>query len=353
MNEKRRLVRNSLFTFYEYALFFLIAFFLIICSHVIFVSFMDSSFNIQIRRYLRVIIANVLVFSTICTIIDAFRRKYRVERPVRQILNATRQLTQGDFSVRIKPLHSAKGVNEFDLIIEDFNKMAEELSGIETLRADFIANISHELKTPISIIQNYSTILQNPKLPAEKRVETAKAISNASRRLSELITNILKLNKLENQQIFPETKTYYVSEQLRVCLLDFEDLWEEKGMSLDIDIDDVTIKADSELLALIWNNLLSNAIKFSDKGGKITISLKDNRDYVTMTITDNGCGMPPEVKNRIFEKFYQGDKSRSVQGNGLGLALVKRVIDIVGGEISVESAPGQGSVFTVKLRRDV
>ncbi|MDR3012048.1 MAG: HAMP domain-containing histidine kinase, partial [Chitinispirillales bacterium] len=340
MKNEKKIVKHSLFTFWEYVFFFLIVFSLIAVSHIIFASLMDINFEVNIRKYIKVTLFNVLFFSSISTVIDAIRRKYRVERPVKQILSATRQITQGDFSVRIKPFRSTKRKNEFDIIIENFNKMAEELSGIETLRTDFIANISHELKTPLSIIQNYSTILQNPELPEEKRVETAKAKSNASRRLSELIANILKLNKLENQQIFPETTEYNVGEQLRECLLGFEDLWEEKGLDLEIDIDDVTIRADSELLALIWNNLFSNAIKFSNSGGKITVSLKDEQNYATATITDSGCGMAPEVKSRIFEKFYQGDTSRSTHGNGLGLALVKRVIDIAGGEISVKSATG-------------
>jgi signal transduction histidine kinase len=244
-------------------------------------------------------------------------------------------------------------MNEFDTIIENLNTMAEELGGIETLRSDFIANVSHELKTPLSVIQNYSTMLQNPKLPEETRLDYAKTITNATDRLSELITNILKLNKLENQQIYPEAREYNLGEQLRECLLGFEDAWEQKNLKMDIDIADVTVRADEELLTLAWNNLFSNAVKFTEAGDKITVGLHMENGYAVVKVSDTGCGMSPEIGRRIFEKFYQGDNSHAMKGNGLGLALVKRVVDIVGGEISVESTEGQGSTFTVRLRGEM
>lgn len=289
----------------------------------------------------------------IFTLIDSFRRKYTVERPLKRILSATDKWTQGDFSERIDAFHRLGAGNEFDIIIKDLNKMAGELSGIETLRTDFIANVSHELKTPLAVIQNYATMLQNPKLTEERRIDYAKTITEASRRFSELVTNILKMNKLENQQIYPETKNYNLSEQLTECLLNFEDAWEKKNLDLEVNIDeDVIIRADEELLTLVWNNLFSNAIKFTDDGGKISVGLKVENGYAVAKISDTGCGMTAEVGERIFEKFYQGDNSHSMQGNGLGLSLVKRVIDIMNGEISVESTLGQGSTFTVKLHED-
>ena len=198
-------------------------------------------------------------------------------------------------------------------------------------------------------MQNYATLLQTPYLPEEKRIEYGRAIADASRRLSELITNILKLNKLENQTIFPNTVSYNLGEQLRECVLSVEELWEQKQLELDIDIDDVMLEADEELLTLVWNNLISNAIKFTQPGGTIGVTVKENEYWAIVTVRDNGCGMTAEIGRHIFEKFYQGDSSHSSQGNGLGLALVIRVIDIMNGEISVESAPGVGSAFTVRL----
>lgn len=186
----------------------------------------------------------------------------------------------------------------------------------------------------------------------EKRLEYAKAITEASRRLADLITNILKLNKLENQQIYPERRTYNLGEQLCECLLNFESTWEKKEIGIDTDIEEeVFVESDAELLTLVWNNLFSNAMKFTEVGGIVTLTLKSDGDFAVVQVSDTGCGISPEVGRHIFEKFYQGDTSHSTQGNGLGLALVKRVIDIIDGDISVQSEVGKGSTFTVRIRR--
>ncbi len=230
--------------------------------------------------------------------------------------------------------------------------MAEELSGLETLRTDFIANVSHELKTPLAVMQNFGTMLGQPGLSEEKRMEYANAVTNASRRLADLITNILKLNKLENQQIYPQTREYNLSEQICQCLLQFENIWEKKNISIETNLpEDIRIHADEELLSLVWNNLLSNAFKFTPENGRVSLSLSADEGEAVVTVSDTGCGMKPETGAHIFEKFYQEDTSRATQGNGLGLALVKRVMDIIHGEIDVESIQGKGSTFTVKIRR--
>jgi len=340
---------RSLFSLRGYLAFFLTVSGIVSCCFALFLNSMDISFA-DVKGSAVATFVNVVFLSLLCTLVDGIRRKYTVEDPVNRILNATGQFTQGDFSVRIKPLHGIDRMNEFDIIIENFNTMAEELSSVETLRTDFIANVSHELKTPLAVIQNYATMLQNPALPDDTRVEYAKTITESTRRLADLITNILKLNKLENQQLFPEMKKYDLGVQLCECLLGFEDAWEKKDLDIDTDIDEnVSIKADQELLTLVWNNLFSNAVKFSAPGGKVTVSLKEENGAAVVTVSDTGCGMPPDIGQHIFEKFYQGDKSHATQGNGLGLALVRRVIDIMGGEISVDSTPGKGSTFTVKL----
>ena len=200
---------------------------------------------------------------------------------------------------------------------------------------------------------NLSTMLQQTGISEETRMEYAKAISEAARRLAALITNILKLNKLENQQIFPKHEEYDLSGQLCESLLQFEDAWEAKNLNIETDIeDDVRIRSDAELLSLVWNNLISNAVKFTPNGGTIGITLKAEETGIVLSIRDTGCGIDPETGKHIFEKFYQGDTSHATQGNGLGLALVKRVVDILNGEISVRSTPGQGSTFTVRIRRN-
>lgn len=229
--------------------------------------------------------------------------------------------------------------------------MSEEIKGVETLRTDFIANVSHELKTPLAAINNYGTLLQSPDLTEEKRIQYAKSVTDASRSLANLITNILKLNKLENQQLYPVSKPYNLSEQLCECLLSFEDVLERKNLAIDTDIEEnIMINADAEMLSLVWNNLFSNAIKFTEMNGKISVILKKENGVAEVLVGDTGCGMSSETGRHIFEKFYQGDTSHAAKGNGLGLSLVKRVVDITNCEISVQSELGKGSKFTVKLR---
>lgn len=344
---------RSLFSFWNYLNIFLFTSFVVSCSFLLFFAGMDIS-EVEIRENALRTFVNIVFLSGLFCLFDMIRRKYTVERPVKRILDATRRITQGDFKTRIHPVHGPNSRNELDIIIENFNQMAQELSSIETLRSDFIANVSHELKTPLAVIHNYSTMLQAPSLPEEERMRYAKTLTTASQRLSDLIVNILKLNKLENQQIFPDISRYNLGGQLSECLLGFETIWEEKKLELETTIEeDIIIEADAELLSLVWNNLISNAMKFTEPHGKIIISLTANEDWVVVQVSDTGCGISPEVGKHIFEKFYQGDKSHMTQGNGLGLALVKRVIDIVSGEIWVESMPGKGSTFLVKLRRKV
>lgn len=355
MNEDNRhtKINNSLFSIKNYLVFFATISGIVTCCFILFLSSMEVEFA-DIREGAITTFVNVLFLSFLCTLIDSIRRKFTVERPLKRILDATQKITDGDFTVRIIPYHGIDSMNEFDAIIENFNKMAKELNNVETLRTDFIANVSHELKTPLAIIQNYATMLQDPSLPGEKQVEYAKTVTDASRRLTDLITNILKLNKLENQQIFPDSKKYDLGEQLCECLLGFEDVWEKKELDIETDIDEnVMITAESELLTHVWNNLFSNAMKFTEAGGKITVNLKVEGDYAVVRVSDTGCGMSPEVGKHMFEKFYQGDKSHATQGNGLGLALVKRVIDIFRSEISVDSTLGKGSTFIVRLQRDI
>lgn len=360
MNRKDTTKRSVrwMFSIRRYITFFLLMAFVISCCMILFLNMMTKTTGLElakehIERAAKVTFLNVVLLSLLCTIIDGIRRKLMVDRPVRKIVKAAEQIMKGDFSVRIPPLHSIDGMNGFDVIADYFNQMAEELSGTEMLRTDFIANVSHELKTPLAVIQNYGTMLQQPELSEEKRLEYAKAVTDASRRLANLITNILKLNKLENQQIYPKAVTYNLGEQLCECLLTFESAWEDKKLEIETDIEDnVLVNADSELLSLVWNNLFSNAVKFTQPHGKVSLSLKSDGEFAVIQVSDTGCGISPDVGKHIFEKFYQGDTSHATQGNGLGLALVKRVIDIVGGDISVSSEIGKGSTFTVKLRRE-
>lgn len=341
----------------NYVVFFLIVAFVVSCCMMLFVTVLADTMGLvftmdNIGTAAKLTFGNVLLITFFSGTFDYFRRKQMVERPVKQIMAALDQVMQGDFSVRIAPVKEFAGETGFNEIIKAINKMTAELAGTETLRTDFIANVSHELKTPLAVMGNYATMLQKPGISEEDRIEYAKAISHSSRRLAALITNILKLNKLENQQIFPQLDEYDLGEQLCENLLQFEEVWEKKNLNIETDIeDDVRIRSDAELLSLVWNNLISNAVKFTPEEGTIGVSLKTEGNLVIVSISDTGCGIKPEVGQHIFEKFYQGDTSHATQGNGLGLALVKRMVDILNGEIGVQSVYGQGSTFTIKFRR--
>ncbi|MCM1055448.1 MAG: HAMP domain-containing histidine kinase [Bacteroides sp.] len=337
-------------------LFSLIAF-ITTCCMTLFLVLMQSSMDIaftkeNIRRAAALTFGNVILLSLLCTAVDVIRRRLTVERPLKEIISASERIMRGDFSARIETAYLFNDAGGFDIIIDHINRMAEELGGLETLRTDFIANVSHELKTPLAVMQNYAIMLQSPDLPEEKRLEYARSITASSNRLASLITDILKLNKLETQQLYPEARNYDLGEQLRESLLSFERLWEQKNIEIETQIEeDVTVESDPELLEPVWNNLFSNALKFTEPNGKVSVSLKTENGCAVVSVSDTGCGMSEETGKHIFEKFYQGDTSHAAQGNGLGLALVKRVMDIVGGEISVQSEVGGGSTFTVKIGR--
>jgi len=339
----------------RYIIFFLMVAFLISCCMMLFVTTFAGNMELALTNEnlgdaAKITFLNVLLLSLLFTVGDEIRRKLTVERPVKRITQAAAKIMQGDLTVRIEPRHN--DAEQFGEIIDCINQMTRELSGLETLRTDFISNVSHELKTPLAVMQNYATLLQQPDLPEERRMEYAKAVCDSARRLAAMMTNILKLNRLENQEIFPNTAEYDLSEQLCSCLLQFENVWEASDIDLDTDIaDSVTIRADAELLSLVWNNLFSNAFKFTAPGGTVSVSLTATDRHAIIKVRDTGCGIPAEVGAHIFEKFYQGDTSHATQGNGLGLALVKRVIDIMQGEIEVESAVGKGTTFTVTIRR--
>ena len=357
MKEERRIYR-ILRAINHYMVFFLLVAFVITCCTMLFVSVLTRTLGVtltddNVRDAAKLTFGNVVLLSLLFTVIDTVRRKLTVERPVKRITEAAERIIRGDFSVRVAPQSRFGTDATFNRIIDCFNKMAKELGGVETLRTDFIANVSHEMKTPLAVMQNYGTLLQAPGLSEEKRLEYARGVVESSRRMADMMTNILKLNRLENQQFYPDTREFDLGEQLCVCLLQYERVWEQNSIDVQTDIaDGVTVKADAELLGHVWNNLFSNAFKFTPSGGQVTVSLHATEHHAVVRVIDTGCGISPEVGTHIFEKFYQGDASRSVQGNGLGLALVKRVMDILHGEVSVESAVGRGTTFTVRIRRE-
>lgn len=296
----------------------------------------------------------ILFFWVFCSALFTFCTLYQInqryEKPMIDFAKATNQVANGDFSVYVAPVHTVDKLDYLDHMFLDFNKMVEELGSIETLKTDFISNVSHEIKTPIAVIQSYAEGLKSESVTEAQRIEYAKSIEDAAKRLANLITNILKLNKLENQTIRPDIQEYDICVQLCECAIQFEELWEKKGIEFEAQIEDKAfLSADKSLLELVWNNLLSNAVKFTDQGGKIVLKQSSTVEHVIVTVSDTGCGMDDECLKHIFDKFYQGDTSHSKEGNGLGLALILRVLQLHDGTISVKSSLGEGTTFTVTI----
>ena len=276
--------------------------------------------------------------------------KETYEVPLHRLAKATEEVAGGDFSVYVPTVHAANKLDYLDVMILDFNKMVEELGSVETLKTDFISNVSHEMKTPIAIIKNYAQLIQMENTTEEEKLEYAENIEAVAERLAILISNILKLNKLENQRIDPDIEAYDLCRQLEDCILQYEEMWDKKDLNLEVEMEDrAMVQADPSLMELVWNNLLSNAIKFTDPGGSVQVRQKFRDSFIEVEVTDTGCGMNRESVKHIFDKFYQGDTSHSKEGNGLGLALVRRVLILMDGEISVDSREGRGSTFTVTL----
>jgi signal transduction histidine kinase len=291
-----------------------------------------------------------VIGAAVFTLLTGYQINSYYQKPIEEFAEAARKVASGDFSVYVSPRHTSDKSNYLDVIFTDFNKMVEELGSIETLKTDFFSNVSHEIKTPLSVICNYAELLQKDTISEAQRQEYAEMIIQATKRLSDLITNMLKLNKLEKQAIGPMTETYDVCQQLCECALQFEDAWEKKGIEFVAEVEEYAlIEADRGLLELVWTNLLSNAIKFTSAGGTVTLTQTSNTSEITVMVSDTGCGMNQETKQHIFDKFYQGDTSHATEGNGLGLALVQRILQLSEGTVTVDSTVGKGTAFTVIL----
>lgn len=267
-------------------------------------------------------------------------------RPIQNMGNAFDELSRGNFQVKVPEDERLMEIRE---MAQRFNAMAYDLGHIETLRSDFVANVSHEFKTPIAAIEGYATLLQNPCITKEKHDHYVKIILDNTRRLSSMSGNILLLSKLENQETVMDKTEYRLDEQIRECILTLESKWDRKEIELDLNLPKISYYGSKPLLEQVWLNILDNAIRYTPAGGCIRVTLTHMANCVRIAIADNGCGMSEEVQRHIFEKFYQGDPSRKSDGNGLGLALVNRIIVLCKGDIQVRSAPGEGSEFMITL----
>ena len=339
-------INASVFSLKHYILIFSAIVFL--CGTYIALYFIQVNLTIPIYIFLSMVTYIFVMSAGICLIFAIIKKK--AMEPVQKLSKAAQQVAAGDFSIRLEPYRADGLKDELEVLFDDFNTMAAELESTEMLKTDFVSNVSHELKTPLSVIQNYATIIENENISENDRREFAKKISNAANKLTTLTSNILMLSRLDNQKILPTLSVFNLSESISSSILEFDNLLDGKNINVYINLDQsIMIKSDKQLLSIVWNNLLSNAIKFTPEGGGISVTLLRKGGLANIIISDNGCGMDEKNLKHIFDKFYQAESSRTVQGNGLGLALVKKVIEIIDGSITVDSKINEGSTFTIIL----
>ena len=289
---------------------------------------------------------SLLLVSGITVALMSYFIGRRVLPPLVKLSSASKEVARGNFDVTVS---DSSKMEEVQSTFRNFNAMVRELKSISTLSSDFIANVSHEFKTPLSVIEGYAMLLQDDRLTAQEREDYLNKILVNTRRLNTLVGNILMLSKMETKPLPEQYTRFRLDEQLRQVVAQLEPQWSAKGISFRVRLDEVELLGWEQVLPYVWSNLVSNAIKFSPSGSVIALTLLEQRECAVVTVSDRGCGMEPDVQERIFEKFYQGDTSHKAEGNGLGLALVRQIVELSQGVVEVESQPGKGSTFRVIL----
>lgn len=286
-----------------------------------------------------------LVFSgTIGVAVTNHMTKMLID-PIAKLRSAMREVADGDFKVEAKCESRIQDVQD---IYDSFNSMVRELSTTETLQTDFISDVSHEFKTPINAIEGYASLLEGEPSPEEQRAYVEKILFN-TRRLSALTGNILLLSKLSNQSILPQKTQFRLDEQIRQAIVALEQMWSEKELGFEVELAETPFFGYESLLPHVWTNLIGNAVKFSPKGGEIRIKMMRTEGAVVFTIEDDGPGIVPGDEEHIFTKFYQSESSHGMEGNGLGLALVRQIVEMSGGSVDVRNLEAGGCRFTVRL----
>ena len=304
-------------------------------------TFLNNIFNIKIPILIELIVPSLIIGS----LVTAFMSKWFFD-PIKELSHAMEKVADGDFTVRLETRSSSKEVRE---IYSGFNLMTSELNAIEILQTDFVSNVSHEFKTPINAIEGYSMLLQdNENLSEEQKQYVDKIIFN-TKRLSTLVGSILLLSKIENQSIPINRTSYRLDEQIRQSIVALEPAWSQKDIEFDVEMDSIEYTGNENMMHHVWDNLIGNAVKFNPECGIVRIRLSKRSEGVVFTVEDSGPGISDEAKKHIFDKFYQGDSSHKDEGNGLGLALVKKILAASDGEISAENLDGGGCRFTVIL----
>jgi len=330
------------------SVFFILILTMIVAAAVVFLlmgvgMLKDISELSLLKSFILLVIISTIMGTILTTLIgNALLNPFRV-------LNvAMKKLAGGDFSVRID-LSNRFASYEFDELTASFNLMAQQLGSVEMLRSDFVNNFSHEFKTPIVSLRGFAKILKNNKLTNSERIEYLDIIINEADRLAALSQNVLSLSKIENQTIITDNVEYNLTEQIRCAILMLENKWSNKHIDLDINLQEISYNGNEELLNMVWTNLIDNAIKFSHDQGKIVIHLNENDDDVIFEIKDEGIGMNPETQKNMFDKFYQGDTSHFIEGNGIGMTIVNKIIELYKGEIFIDSKLDEGTLIIVSL----
>lgn len=348
-NKKHRMREKLMYQlFVTNVILFLFSYLFVIVAITFAFHFEEYEFNFARALFHPTVTFSVIIFLGLnMALIFFFKFSKKFLKPIHELQKGMDQVKNGNFNIRIEnEFH-----NETQDLINNFNLMVEELQKSETLKSDFISNVSHEFKTPLSSIQGYATLLQDESLSKEDKDKYTKYIIDSTQKLNVLISNILKISKIDNQKIVIEQELFELDEQIREVVLSLEKEWTNKNIELDIDLDEVSIRTDKTLLSHVWSNIIGNAIKYSYDNSKIEIKLRNENDKIKVTIKDYGIGIEEEKVPYIFNKFYQGDTSHSNEGNGLGLALVKGIIDLINGKIEVKSEVNKGTEFIVTLNK--
>lgn len=328
-----------------------VKFFLICMAEFVVVVLLSELAGWLLRRWLGVTVSiPIFVWAILFSVVVGGAITKFITRsfidPITQLGKAMKEVSDGNFQVTAQCRSRLKEVND---IYDSFNLMVKELGATETLQTDFISNVSHEFKTPINAIEGYASLLQDhQQSQAEQDVYIEKILFN-THRLSTLTGNILLLSKINNQSIHPQRTVFRLDEQVRQAIVALEQKWTEKGIDFDVELDKISYSGYESLLIHVWSNLIDNAIKFDPHGGMIALRLWQEEGFAVFTIDDNGPGVTPEDQERVFHKFYQSDSSRVMDGNGLGLPLVKKIVEFSGGTVTLENLPAAGCRFTVRL----
>ena len=301
--------------------------------------------------------ACIFVCTVVCGLGSVLLRREgeRLAKPIEDVTKATERIAHGDFSVQLELNETAAKIEELAALTENFNKMARELQGMDYMRKDFISNVSHELKTPIAAIAGFAELLQSPDLSEAERAEYAGMTREQALRLSTLCENMLNLSHLSAQEIVVRNEEIRLDEQIRKVVIALMEKWPDREVEFDLNLPELTVTTDPGLLEQVWTNLLDNAIKYSPDGSTIHVTLRDPRGkgmengHVKVYLRDEGCGIAPEKLPKIFDQFYQCEESHKQLGHGLGLAITKRVLELLGGKVEVHSTVGEGTTFTVTL----